>query len=141
MLYAPLYNGLSAALALSMFVSSLYFPVLIISTVFMGNGMRTLLIEFRLDGNYTHFILCALMPLLFCVSLVFTFSPLHTLFTHSSPSSSPCKSYKPLPLLLAPLPSITKIVAIIPLSPLFPTQPSTTPFLISPFRCPSTGKA
>lgn len=56
MLYAPLYNGLSAALAL----------------IFIGNGMSTLLKEFRLDGNYTHFALCALMPLLFCVSLFFT---------------------------------------------------------------------
>ncbi|KAG1733862.1 glycosyl transferase family group 2-domain-containing protein [Suillus paluster] len=56
MLYSPIYNGLSAALAF----------------VFIGNGLRTLLIEFRLDGNYTHFALCALMPLLFCVSLFFT---------------------------------------------------------------------
>ncbi|KAG2127997.1 glycosyl transferase family group 2-domain-containing protein [Suillus clintonianus] len=56
MLYAPVYNGLAAALAF----------------IFIGNGLRTLLTEFRLDGNYTHFALCALMPLLFCVSLFFT---------------------------------------------------------------------
>ncbi|KAG1781357.1 glycosyl transferase family group 2-domain-containing protein [Suillus placidus] len=56
MLYAPVYNGLAAALAF----------------VFIGNGLTTLLSEFRLDGNYTHFTLCALMPLLFCVSLFFT---------------------------------------------------------------------
>ncbi|KAG2336626.1 hypothetical protein BDR05DRAFT_896462 [Suillus weaverae] len=56
MLYAPVYNGLSAALAF----------------IFIGKGLTTLLSEFRLDGNYTHFALCALMPLLFCVSLFFT---------------------------------------------------------------------
>ncbi|KAG1764063.1 hypothetical protein EV702DRAFT_1155002 [Suillus placidus] len=56
MLYAPVYNGLSAALAFS----------------FIGKGLTTLLSEFRLDGNYTNFTLCALMPLLFCVSLFFT---------------------------------------------------------------------
>lgn len=56
MLYAPVYNGLSAALAF----------------IFIGNGLGTVLSEFRLDGNYTHFALCAVMPLLFCVSLFFT---------------------------------------------------------------------
>ncbi|KAG1740933.1 glycosyl transferase family group 2-domain-containing protein [Suillus lakei] len=56
MLYAPVYNGLSAALAF----------------IFIGNGLRTVLTEFRLDANYTHFALCAVMPLLFCVSLFFT---------------------------------------------------------------------
>ncbi|OJA16706.1 hypothetical protein AZE42_11524 [Rhizopogon vesiculosus] len=63
MLYAPLYNGLAATLAL----------------IFVGNGLRTLLIEFRLDGNYTHFVLCALMPLLFCVALFFTLTILQTI--------------------------------------------------------------
>ncbi|KAG2368937.1 glycosyl transferase family group 2-domain-containing protein [Suillus spraguei] len=63
MLYAPIYNGLSAALAL----------------IFMGNGLSTILKEFRLDGNYTHFALCALMPLLFCVSLFFTLQILQSI--------------------------------------------------------------
>jgi hypothetical protein len=71
MLYAPVYNGLSAALALSLLTSSLFiYFLLTFSLVFIGNGMSTLLQEFRLDGNYIHFVLCALMPLLFCVSLV-----------------------------------------------------------------------
>ncbi|KAG2059448.1 hypothetical protein BDR06DRAFT_1003558 [Suillus hirtellus] len=63
MLYAPLYNGLCAALAF----------------IFIGNGVRTLLQEFRLDGNYTHFALGALVPLLFCVSLFFTLQIFQTL--------------------------------------------------------------
>lgn len=92
MLYAPLYNGLSAALALCS--SSLFFfsfTLLIPSIVFMGNGMSTLLKEFRLDGNYSHFILCALMPLLFCVSLVLSFLLFSLTRLTNSSSSSPSK--------------------------------------------------
>jgi cellulose synthase/poly-beta-1,6-N-acetylglucosamine synthase-like glycosyltransferase len=55
MLYAPLYNGLAAGLAI----------------VFIGNGVKNLLVEWRQDGKFTHFILCAALPLLFCVSLFF----------------------------------------------------------------------
>ncbi|KJA18241.1 hypothetical protein HYPSUDRAFT_169359 [Hypholoma sublateritium FD-334 SS-4] len=55
-LYAPLYNGLAAGIAL----------------VFVGNALRTLLMEWVLDGVFTRFALCAVIPLLFCVSLFFT---------------------------------------------------------------------
>ncbi|KAI9451846.1 glycosyl transferase family group 2-domain-containing protein [Russula earlei] len=55
MLYSPLYNGLAAGLSL----------------VFVGNGVKTLLIEWRQDGQFTHFVLCLFLPLLFCVSLFF----------------------------------------------------------------------
>ncbi|KAI0251039.1 glycosyl transferase family group 2-domain-containing protein [Lactifluus subvellereus] len=54
-LYAPLYNGLAAGLSL----------------FFVGNGVKILLIQWRQDGKYSHFILCAVIPLLFCVSLFF----------------------------------------------------------------------
>lgn len=54
-LYAPVYNGLAAGLAL----------------VFIGNGVKTLLREFLLDGTYMRFILCVTLPLLYCVSLFF----------------------------------------------------------------------
>ncbi|EKM53202.1 uncharacterized protein PHACADRAFT_259384 [Phanerochaete carnosa HHB-10118-sp] len=55
MLYAPVYNGL--AFGLSIF--------------FIGNGINTLLIEWQLDNNFTRFALCAIIPLLFAVSLFF----------------------------------------------------------------------
>ena len=61
--YAPVYNGLAAGLAL----------------VFVGNGIRTLLMEWRLDGDATRFALVAVAPLLYCVSLVRPFSFLRTL--------------------------------------------------------------
>ena len=54
MLYAPIYNGL--AFGLSLF--------------FIGNGINVLLIEWQLDRDFTRFALCAVIPLLFCVSLV-----------------------------------------------------------------------
>ncbi|KAJ3536670.1 hypothetical protein NMY22_g5926 [Coprinellus aureogranulatus] len=54
-LYAPIYNGIAAGLAL----------------VFIGNGIRTLLMEWRLDGNAIRFALLACAPLLYCVSLFF----------------------------------------------------------------------
>ncbi|TFK24102.1 hypothetical protein FA15DRAFT_593031 [Coprinopsis marcescibilis] len=54
-LYAPAYNGLAAGLAL----------------VFVGNGVRTLLMEWRLDGDFTRFALLACSPFLYCVSLFF----------------------------------------------------------------------
>ncbi|KAH9061174.1 glycosyl transferase family group 2-domain-containing protein, partial [Lactarius vividus] len=54
-LYAPLYNGIAAGLSL----------------VFVGNGVKTLLVEWRQDGKFTHFALCIVLPLLFCVSLFF----------------------------------------------------------------------
>ncbi|KAL4063684.1 glycosyl transferase family group 2-domain-containing protein [Scleroderma yunnanense] len=56
MLFAPVYNGLAAGLAL----------------VFMGNGIKVLLEEWRLDGSYTHFALIVLVPFLFSVALFFT---------------------------------------------------------------------
>jgi len=36
----------------------------------MGGGLRMLLMEFYLDGDYVRFALVATMPFLFCVSLV-----------------------------------------------------------------------
>ncbi|KIJ60764.1 hypothetical protein HYDPIDRAFT_98170 [Hydnomerulius pinastri MD-312] len=56
MLYAPIYNGLAAGLAI----------------VFMGNGVQVILQEFELDQDYMHFVLLVLIPLLFSVSLFFT---------------------------------------------------------------------
>ncbi|KAI6011910.1 hypothetical protein EDC04DRAFT_2762760 [Pisolithus marmoratus] len=56
MLFASIYNGLSAGLAI----------------VFMGNSVKVLTQERRLDGQFIHFALVALIPLLFAVSL-FTF--------------------------------------------------------------------
>ncbi|KAG6836896.1 hypothetical protein H0H93_001727 [Arthromyces matolae] len=53
MLLAPLYNGLAAAL----------------STIFIGNGIKTLFQEWTLDGGVTRFALLAVCPLLFCVAL------------------------------------------------------------------------
>jgi len=55
-LYAPLYNGLAAGIAL----------------VFIGNAAKTLLMEWKLDGDFTRFALIAVVPLLYCVSLFFT---------------------------------------------------------------------
>ncbi|KAJ6551523.1 glycosyl transferase family group 2-domain-containing protein [Mycena capillaripes] len=54
-LYAPVYNGLAAGL----------------SFVFIGSGVRTLLQEWSLDGSFLRFVLCALTPLLWCISLFF----------------------------------------------------------------------
>ncbi|KAJ7058150.1 glycosyl transferase family group 2-domain-containing protein [Mycena amicta] len=54
-LYAPIYNGLAAGL----------------SFVFIGNGIKTLLQEWSLDGEFVRFALCAACPLLWCVSLFF----------------------------------------------------------------------
>ncbi|KAJ6466992.1 glycosyl transferase family group 2-domain-containing protein [Mycena sanguinolenta] len=54
-LYAPLYNGLAAGL----------------SFIFIGQGVKTLLEEWSLDGSFIRFALCALCPLLWCISLFF----------------------------------------------------------------------
>ncbi|KAJ7705304.1 glycosyl transferase family group 2-domain-containing protein [Mycena rosella] len=54
-LYAPVYNGLAAGLAF----------------VFIGSGVKTLLLEWTLDGSVIRFVLLALTPLLWCVSLFF----------------------------------------------------------------------
>ncbi|KDR70271.1 hypothetical protein GALMADRAFT_255169 [Galerina marginata CBS 339.88] len=54
-LYAPMYNGLAGGIAL----------------VFVGNSLRTLLVEWWLDHDFTRFALCAVIPLLYCVSLFF----------------------------------------------------------------------
>jgi hypothetical protein len=56
-LYAPIYNGLAAGL----------------SFVFIGQGVKTLLEEWSLDGSFMRFVLCAITPLLWCVSLVCLF--------------------------------------------------------------------
>ncbi|KAF8634047.1 hypothetical protein AX17_004311 [Amanita inopinata Kibby_2008] len=55
-LYASLYNGLAAGLAF----------------VFVGNGIRTLIQEWSLDGQFMRFALCLTVPMLYCVSLFFT---------------------------------------------------------------------
>ncbi|KAK7015029.1 Glyco-trans-2-like domain-containing protein [Favolaschia claudopus] len=54
-LYAPVYNGLAAGLAF----------------VFIGQGVKTLLMEWSLDGSFIRFVLLALCPLLWCISLFF----------------------------------------------------------------------
>ncbi|KAI6045766.1 hypothetical protein EDC04DRAFT_2888786 [Pisolithus marmoratus] len=55
MLFASIYNGFAVGLAI----------------VFMGNGVKVLMQEWRLDGQFIHFALVALIPLLFAVSLFF----------------------------------------------------------------------
>ena len=40
------------------------------STVFIGSSMRTLLMEWVLDGSFIRFALVAVIPFLYCVSLV-----------------------------------------------------------------------
>ncbi|KIY52210.1 hypothetical protein FISHEDRAFT_63947 [Fistulina hepatica ATCC 64428] len=54
-IYSPIYNGIAAGL----------------STYFMGQGLKKMLMEWVLDNNYVRFALCATMPLLWCVSLFF----------------------------------------------------------------------
>ncbi|KAJ7040766.1 glycosyl transferase family group 2-domain-containing protein [Mycena alexandri] len=54
-LYAPIYNGLAAGL----------------SFVFIGSGIKTILMEWTLDGHFMRFVLLAITPLLWCVSLFF----------------------------------------------------------------------
>ncbi|KAJ7729356.1 hypothetical protein B0H16DRAFT_1734293 [Mycena metata] len=54
-LYSPIYNGLTAGL----------------SFVFIGSGIQTILMEWTLDGNFMRFVLFAITPLLWCVSLFF----------------------------------------------------------------------
>jgi hypothetical protein len=54
--FAPFYNGVAAGLSL----------------LFICNGLRTLIKEWQLDGDFTRFALCAFLPLLFCVSLFFS---------------------------------------------------------------------
>ena len=41
----------------------------------MGSGLRMLLMEFWLDGDYVRFALAVTMPFLFCISLVSSTSP------------------------------------------------------------------
>ncbi|KAF7338492.1 Glyco-trans-2-like domain-containing protein [Mycena venus] len=55
-LYAPIYNGLAAGL----------------SFVFIGQGVKTLLEEWALDGSFMRFVLCALTPpaLFFALQLI-----------------------------------------------------------------------
>lgn len=54
-LFAPIYNGLGAALALALTLDTL----------------RKLMVEYWLDGGKLRFILLLIVPLLFCVSLFF----------------------------------------------------------------------
>ncbi|ETW75437.1 hypothetical protein HETIRDRAFT_331125 [Heterobasidion irregulare TC 32-1] len=54
-MYAAVYNGLAAGL----------------SAVFIGNGVKNLIVEWRQDGSFVRFALAAVLPLLFCVSLFF----------------------------------------------------------------------
>ncbi|KAJ8508325.1 hypothetical protein ONZ45_g9380 [Pleurotus djamor] len=55
MLYAPVYNGIAAALAL----------------LFIGNGLKIVLQEWFLDGSFVRFAFIIAMPMLYCVSLFF----------------------------------------------------------------------
>ena len=76
-LIAPIYNGLGAALALCAYHPCTLFnlPLTRYSKVFMGSGLRMLLMEFFLDGDYVRFALVVTMPFLFCVSLVSSTPP------------------------------------------------------------------
>lgn len=74
-LYAAIYNGLAAALVFSK--SPSYFKRRIYSAygcynakVFVGNGVKIVLMEWELDGQYIRFALYLLLPFLFCVALV-----------------------------------------------------------------------
>ena len=68
---APIYNGLGVALALCAYPPLLYLVLpLTVLKVFMGSGLRMLLMEWFLDGDYVRFSLAVTMPFLFCVSLV-----------------------------------------------------------------------
>lgn len=86
-LLAPIYNGIAAGLAL----------------VFVGNGLRTLLMEWRLDADPTRFALLAVSPLLYCVSLFFALQIVQNLSMAIGPTAhfhSNSKYYsalKPLP--------------------------------------------
>lgn len=72
-LYAPLYNGIAAGIALGVFfsyLSSLVHLLIFIFAVFVGNALRTLLMQWVLGGAFTRLAICAVIPFLFCVSLV-----------------------------------------------------------------------
>jgi hypothetical protein len=58
-LFAPIYNGLGAALGLALTLE----------------GLRKMMMEYWLDGGMVRFALLAVCPFLFCVSLVGTFAP------------------------------------------------------------------
>jgi hypothetical protein len=77
-LIAPIYNGLGVAIALCAYRPWLYLFATDHSKVFMGSGLRMLLMEFFLDGDYVRFALVATMPFLFCVSLVSSVSSSRT---------------------------------------------------------------
>ncbi|KAJ7100591.1 glycosyl transferase family group 2-domain-containing protein [Mycena belliarum] len=77
-LYAPVYNGLAAGLAF----------------VFIGSGVKTILREWTLDGSFMRFVLFALTPLLWCVSLFFALQLIQNI-TMWSVSRLP-HSYTPL---------------------------------------------
>ncbi|KZV85043.1 hypothetical protein EXIGLDRAFT_775927 [Exidia glandulosa HHB12029] len=57
-IFAAIYNGISSGLAI----------------FFVGNGVKTLVEEFALDGDFMRFILVVTVPLIFCVSLFFCMS-------------------------------------------------------------------
>ena len=48
---------------------------------FVASGIATLLGEFRLTGTYMRFVLLVTAPLLFCVSLVSSYSTLRDYMT------------------------------------------------------------
>ena len=74
--FAPVFSGLG--LALSTCAISLSIELFLDADqqlpVFIGNGVNILLEEFRLTHTYTRFALLATAPLLFCVSLVSSYS-------------------------------------------------------------------
>jgi hypothetical protein len=144
-LYASLYSGLAAGLAV----------------LFVGNGLRTLLIEWRLDGGFVRFALLGALPLLYCVSLVRcdkfkkkekADSRLFALVLHFADypecNDDVCLSFfSPLSLSHYPLsgsvPSrtFTKTPSTTPLSNPHVTRPSTTSCRTSPSRCLCTRRA
>lgn len=62
-LLAPIYGGLSAGL----------------SIIYVGNGANILIQEYMLTGSYARFALLATAPLLFCVSLFFSYTVINSL--------------------------------------------------------------
>lgn len=65
-LFAPVYNGVGAALGLALTLE----------------GLRKLLIEFWLDGGKLRFVLICVFPFLFCVSLVSPLNPSSQIVSH-----------------------------------------------------------
>ncbi|KAI6044634.1 hypothetical protein EDC04DRAFT_2641341 [Pisolithus marmoratus] len=108
MLFASIYNGLAIGLTI----------------VFMGNSIKVLMQEWQLDGQFIHFALIALIPLLFMVSLFFTLQ----MFQNISMAIGPIAQY---------FKNLRYYSAMLHVLPAFNAPHFLTPSLcISPPTCP-----